>query len=215
MKFYGQFDTDKIIFERYFPNPNYIGNCIEVGAVDGIELSNTLFFEQRGWECLCIEPQPGFQFFDSLAKNRKIAVNCAISSEEKDDAEFTIIYLKFPNTSGFIQCSGISGLHVDINLLQRYIDFGCEVKKQTISVQTKPLKWCIENHFNKNPIDFISIDVEGSELDVLKSFDINAYNTKLMIIENNDNDSNVENYMKERGWRKDLRIEVNDFYVKV
>lgn len=215
MKFYGQFDTDKIIFERYFPNLSYTGNCIEVGAVDGIELSNTLVFEQMGWDCLCIEPQPGLQFFDSLVKNRKNAINYAISSEEKDDAEFTIVYLKFPNTNEFIQCSGISGLQVDNSLLQRYIDFGCEAKKQTIPVKTKTLKWCIENHFNQNTIDFISIDVEGSELDVLQSFDINAYNTKLMIIENNNNESTIENYMRERGWRKDMRIEVNDFYVKV
>jgi len=52
--YYGQWHTDKII-ESYFPNQKY-GICIEVGAANGIKGSNTKYFENLGWNVLCIEP---------------------------------------------------------------------------------------------------------------------------------------------------------------
>lgn len=212
--FYAQFDVDKIIYEEYFPR-GYIGNCIEVGAVDGIEISNTYFFERKGWNCLCIEPQPGLGYFESLKRNRRNALNYAISSKENDEAEFTIVYAKADWTNGFHPWNGMSGLEVDERLIKHHQDNGFEIVPQKIKVQSKRLDWCIENHFNVDPIDFISIDVEGSELDVLQSFDVNKYNTKLLVIENNWNDPDIENYLKPLGWRKDRRVEVNDFYVKI
>jgi hypothetical protein len=76
------------------------------------------------------------------------------------------------------------------------------------------LDWCIENHFRHPIIDFITIDTEGTELDVLKSFDVNKYNIKLLVVENNFNDPYVENYLADKMWVKDKRIEVNDFYIR-
>lgn len=211
--YYGQFMTDKIINERYF-GENYIGNCIEVGAVDGIDLSNTYFFEKLGWNCMCIEPQPGTGYFDSLKLNRKLALNYAISSEEREDILFTIIYMKRPWEKNYNQSNAISGLSIDERLIEQHLNMGFQIAAQQIPVKTKTLEWCIKNHFDKETIDFISIDVEGTELDVLKSFDVNAYNTKLLVIENNFNDPEIESYLKEMGWRKDIRVEVNDFYIK-
>lgn len=212
--FYAQFNTDKIIYEEYFPK-DYIGNCIEVGAVDGVESSNTYFFERKGWNCMCIEPQPGPGYFQSLQQTRKLALNYAISSKESDDMEFTVVYAKADWTGGFRAWNGMSGLDVDERLIKQHEDAGFELKREKIKVKTKRLDWCIENHFNVDPIDFISIDVEGSELDVLQSFDVNKYNTKLLVIENNFNDPDVENYLKSLGWKKDRRVEINDFFVKV
>lgn len=212
--FYAQFDTDKIIYEEYFPK-DYIGTCIEVGAVDGVESSNTLFFERRGWECLCIEPQPGPGYFASLKKNRKNALNYAISSIDIDEIEFTVVHAKADWTGGFRPWNGMSGLSVDERLIKQHEAGGFELKREKILVEARRLDWCIEKHFNHPKIDFISIDTEGSELDVLHSFDVNKYNTRLLVIENNYNDPEVENYLKPFGWKKDRRVEINDFYVKV
>ena len=54
--FYGQHLEDEYI-KSLFPN-DFIGICIEVGAYNGISLSNTYHFELIGWRCLCIEPIP-------------------------------------------------------------------------------------------------------------------------------------------------------------
>ena len=63
-------------------------------------------------------------------------------------------------------------------------------------------------------IDFISIDTEGTELDVLKGFNFDKYVVKLFIVENNYNDENIEIFMREQGYVKHQRYKINDFYFK-
>jgi FkbM family methyltransferase len=205
-KFYGQFNPpmDKTIRD-YFPN-QLTGNCIEVGAVDGVFISNTLHFEENGWNVLCIEPIPSY--FEDLKKNRKNAINYAASSVNSDDVKFTLVTMNNQNKSS------ISGLEVDDRLIKTHEGFGLQPKTETITVKSRRLDWCIENHFNHETIDFISIDTEGNELDVLKGFDVNKYNIKLLIIENNFNEPFIEEYLNTQGWIKDKRLEVNDFYIK-
>lgn len=203
-KFYGQFGTDKYIKE-YFPNKNN-GVCIEVGAVDGRYISNTLHFEEIGWDVLCIEPIP--EYFNQLKGNRSLSLNYAISDIHSDSEEFTLITMNNNNKSS------ISGLKVDNRLIDTHIQYGLDPKLETIQVKSRRLDWCIENYFNHDTIDFISIDTEGNEIDVLKSFDVNKYNITLLVVENNYNDPEIEEYLNNKGWIKDKRIEVNDFYIK-
>lgn len=202
--FYGQFDTDKIIKEYFGEKTD--GNCIEIGAVDGIYISNTLHFEQIGWNALCIEPNP--TYFESLKNNRKNCLNFAITNNNIDDIDFTVVTMNSKNQSS------ISGLDIDERLIKLHENLGLEPTLSKINVDGRRLDWCIENFFNYETIDFISIDTEGNELDVLKSFDVNRYNIKLMVIENNYNENYVENYLTDLGWVKDKRVEVNDFYIK-
>jgi len=63
-------------------------------------------------------------------------------------------------------------------------------------------------------VDFVSIDTEGTELNVLKGFDLVKYNPKVLLIENNYNDTDVEEYLKDFGYIKVKRNYVNDFYIK-
>lgn len=203
-KFYGQFGTDKIIKE-YFQK-NYIGNCIEIGAVDGKFISNTLHFEECGWSTLCIEPIP--EYFNELIKNRKNCINYAITNQNIDNIPFTMVTM---NNGGK---SSISGLEIDERLIESHNNMGLNPSKSVILVNGRRLDWCIETYFNHENIDFVSIDTEGNELDVLKSFDVNKYNIKLLVVENNYNEPEIELYLNEKGWIKDKRIEVNDFYIK-
>ena len=70
-----------------------------------------------------------------------------------------------------------------------------------------------EINFPKN-IDFISVDTENTELDVLKGIDLNVYNVKLFVVENNFNEPFCEEYLRQYGYKKIHRIAVNDFYMK-
>jgi FkbM family methyltransferase len=207
-EFYGQFDpkVDQII-RQYFPEKQN-GKCIEVGATDGIHFSNTYHFELNGWECLCIEPVP--ETFKKLKSNRKNCLNLAVSSQNNENKNFelfTIHNVEQPH-------SAMSGLEVDEMLVNDLKKHYPTMERSTIQIETRRLDWCIQNYFNYKDIDFISIDTEGSELDVLKSFNINDYNIKLFIIENNYNSSEIEEYLNNHGWKKDQRSYVNDFYVK-
>lgn len=204
--FYGQFTppVDKLIRD-YFPDKEY-GTCIEIGAVDGVEYSNTYHFELNGWDVLCVEPIPNH--YERLVTNRKLSLNYAISSQNIDEIIFTSVVLDNDTRSA------ISSLSIDDRLFEQIKSWGYNPIKEEIKVMTKRLDWCIENHFSHNIIDFISIDTEGTELDVLKSFDVNAYGTKLLVVENNFNDPEIEEYLNTKGWVKDKRVEVNDFYIK-
>lgn len=199
--YYGQFNTDRYISE-YFDS-NYVGTCIDIGAENPITGNNTYFFEQRGWNVYCIDANPNQ--FENLKKERKNAFSFACGCENLKQAEFTICSIQDGTNEG-----AVSSLKVDERLLSEHMQYNPILKK--VKVVVKTLNTFIEEQ-KIEKIDFISIDTEGTEIDVLKGFDIIKYKPKLLIIENNYNYNEVEEYLKNFNYKKDKRIEVNDFYI--
>ena len=203
--YYGQFDDDKLI-EEYFDS-GYIGGCIDVGATNGININNTLHFEENGWYCLCVEPNPNY--YEKLKNNRKNSLNLAISNINRDFIDFTVVRLNNSDEGA------ISSLKIDDTLYQDFINKGFDIKTTDIKVSVRTLDFCIENFYNFDKIDFIDIDTEGTELDVLKGFDINRWQPKLIVVENNYNTPDIEDYLKTFQYFKDKRVGVNDYYIKL
>lgn len=200
-EFYGQFETDKYI-ARYFPS-DYVGTCIEVGAAHGTVSSNTLYFEKRGWKCLCIEPNPSM--YSQLVRNRKITANYAVSDYNQDDVDFNIVVL--PNGDE----SAISGLELDYRLLNSHT----VIDQRVIKVNVRTLDSIIDEfNFVDDYLDFVSIDTEGTEQDVLEGFNINKYKPKLFVIENNFSDVYIQDYLRNYGYRIDLVHSINQFYIR-
>ena len=199
--FYSQFGED-IILSRYF-NENYKGVCVEVGAYDGISGSNTYHFEQKGWNSLCIEPTP--ESFKKCNLNRKHSLNYCISDYDKDDIDYCVVTINGDNTSA------ISSLTLDERLIDSHKHMINSIDK--INVKVKTLNSIFKETDFPKSIDFISIDTENTEIDVLKGLDFNEYEVKIMIIENNFNDPEIEEYLKTKNFKKILRNAVNDFYV--
>ena len=121
---------------------------------------------------------------------------------------FTVVRLN-DNDEG-----AISSLKIDDTLYQDFINRGFDIKTTDIKVSVRTLDFCIENFYNFDKIDFIDIDTEGTELDVLKGFDINRWQPKLIVVENNYNTPDIENYLKTFQYFKDKRVGVNDYYIK-
>ncbi len=120
------------------------------------------------------------------------------------DQEFTIFDL------GNNQ-SAISSLSVD----QRLVDSHTHLIKNnfTTKVNVRTLDFILDELKFDKKIDFLSIDTEGTEIEVLKGFDIKKWKPKLLVIENNFNDPEIEKYLSTFGYIKNKRIEVNDFYI--
>ena len=202
MVWYGQKETDKYIAE-YFPK-GYIGNCVEVGVADGQKGSNTLYFEEAGWDALCIDPIPSH--VEAAKKIRKNVVEfaCGASGGEQDFYVFDI------GDNNIL--SSLSGLEPDPKLL---VSHGHLINKcSTIEVNVRTLGFILSNSGWPSEIDFISIDTEGTELDVLKGINFAMTDIKLLVVENNHNEPEIEGYLKCLGWKKDQRYFVNDFYIK-
>jgi FkbM family methyltransferase len=199
--FYGQFGEDKYL-STFFDN-NYKGICIDVGAYDGVNGSNTYHFEKKGWDSLCIEPIP--ESFVTCNAVRKHTINCCVSNYDKDNVDFNIVRLKGNNVSA------ISSLTIDNRLIESHKSLIDNIEK--ISVKVKSLNTIFQEENIPENIDFISIDTENTEIDVLKGIDFNIYNVNFLIIENNFNENIIEDYLKIHNFTKIKRIAVNYFYV--
>ena len=200
MKSYGDYETDLAI-QKYF-EPGYIGTCIDIGAGVGTERSNTYYFEKNRWVCLCIEPNPNL--YRHMRMYRRLALNLACSNYDKKSAPFQVYVVNQDNQEA------ISSLVVDQRLVESHK--GIIDKTYEIQVEVKKLD-TILSKINIEKIDFISIDTEGTELDVLQGFDIARWKPKLLVIENNFNDTGLKEYLSKFGYILSERIGVNDFYV--
>lgn len=207
-EFFGQWQTDKII-KSYFPE-NYKGVCVEVGAADGIKGSNSLYFEQKNWDVLCIEPNP--IHFSSLEKHRKNVIRYGCGNKE-GTFPLTVFVVGENNIT-----TSLTSLNPDERLVESHKDLINDTYQVDVNVQT--LSWILDNETkgtifeNKTKIDFISIDTEGTEIDVLKGFDFDKYDVTLFVVENNYNDSDIFNFMETKGYVRDQRYKINDFFIR-
>jgi FkbM family methyltransferase len=215
--YYGQFNppVDQVI-EGYFPK-GYIGNAIDIGAVDGVFISNTLYFEKLGWNVLCIEPNP--YYIEDLQQNRRYTMPYAVSDKDEDGVPFHVVKVTRKHDN-YVNYSSISALEIDRSLIDLHQTFGLECEEIEVKVSTRRLDTCLDEFsqvMTMRQIDFVSIDTEGTELNVLKGFNIDFWKPTLFIIESNDNERSnaVRNFMESRDYRLDQRLEVNDFYVRI
>ena len=81
MKYYSQFEQDKFIYENYFINKTK-GYFVDIGAHDGITFSNSKFFEELGWDGVCIEPNPKIfeKRMNKLCERRLVAKHITLDS---------------------------------------------------------------------------------------------------------------------------------------
>lgn len=198
---YAQFGEDDII-SAYFPS-DYVGNCIDIGAANGASGNNSLLFEERNWTALCVEANP--TLFKQCETVRKHVVNYAVSNYDKNGELFTIYHLHNGNEEA------VSSLRADDRLIK---DHSALIKNTIeISVNVRTLDSILQETNLFKSIDFVSIDTEGTELDVLNGFDINKWKPRLFVIENNYNSPEIEIYLKKFSYIKDKRNAVNDFYL--
>jgi FkbM family methyltransferase len=157
------------------------GFYIELGAFDGITQSNTYFFElNRSWKGLLIEPSK--VSFDLCCKNRpnNIIVNCCCVSNTYND---TKINGDFNSTL----MSSVNGKRLNSNV-------SVEVKAMTLE------KILDENNIDIE-IDFLSLDTEGYEIDVLQGLNLEKYRPKYLLIEIYINEfNNILNYLESKNY---------------
>jgi len=179
--------------------------CIDVGAYDFGWLSNSYLLELDGWEVFCIEPNPHCK---EMLSKRKNVYDYAIGAENKDDVDFYIIRVGHgPNGE-----AGGSGL-IRFKFPEEIIT--------TVKVKLRTLDWFIENETDIDHLDFLSIDTEGTELDVLRGIDLDRWNVKVIAAENlygvdNPQGKSLEqiNYLIDRGFVMVDRLIFNDIFVR-
>jgi FkbM family methyltransferase len=163
---------------------------IDVGAHDGLCSSNTAYAEMDlDWNGICVEPHP--DVYPKLIKNRKCKTyNCCIS-ENTQEVEFCSIRGYSEMLSGIK--STYDEKHMD-RIKNEITTHGGELN--IIKIQSKTLNNLFEEN-NINHVNYLSIDTEGSELNVLKSVNLNKYKIDVISAENNGYNSDVKDYLKD------------------
>lgn len=207
VKYQGQFDQDKWVNENIFKNRRN-GTFLDIGAHKGIGGNNTYFFEyQLGWKGLCIEGNP--KMWKELDENRPNATNihgCAY--KERKMVEFRI------NNGPTETLSGIEDKfdprHVN-RIKREQVQNGGD--SELVQVQAYTITELCEEHDMK-VVDFVSLDVEGSEIDVLEGIDFDKIHINVLTIENNYwDDARVRNFLMTRGFKYVQRLCIDEVFV--
>lgn len=156
---------------QIFNNRVGSGFFLDFGAFDGKQISNTYYLEKTlGWRGICVEPNPTF-FAKLCAERSAICVNAALHKKSRTSMEF-------------IDAHGLSSFkHLadsDQNAASREAASRGVIKVDTIN----PTE-LLERFNAPTTIDYMSLDVEGAELDVLKAFDFTKYRVTLLTVEHN------------------------------
>ena len=190
----------------YFKNKRD-GVFIDIGANDGVSLSNTYYLEKElNWKGICFEPIP--DIFAKLNKNRNcIKINAGLSDKESIE--------KFTFVDG--PSHMLSGISKEYNQQHRQrIEHEVKTlggKVVELDVQCYVLNDILEK-YEIFDIDYLSLDTEGNEFKILKTIDFDKFNIKIMSIENNYNDVNQTNYVISKGYKLIGRLEADELFIK-
>lgn len=193
-----QFGEDRML-EQIFGRRT--GNCIEIGAFDGVAGSNTYHFEKIGWNCLLIEPNP------KLTNVIRASRQCKLIPSAVGEKEGTLRFFDAENAETLSTVS-LSEAH------RERIEREGGVIRETLVPCLTLNQVLIENPMT--PIDFVTIDVEGFELSVLKGFDLRSHPVRVLIIEDNFEGTNdeVADYLAKFDYQCVRRTGCNDWYVR-
>lgn len=171
------------------------GYFVEVGAFDGKSLSNTYLLEKEfGWTGILAEPNPAqHQAIRSVR-------SASVDTRPVDGISGRSVLMRF--MEGEPELSSMA--------TNAYSDQHAENRKHEaveIDQTTVSLNDLLEEHGAPTDIDYISIDTEGNELDILSTFDFGKYNVRLFSVEHNytSADGKIEEFLVGKGYERVCR----------
>lgn len=163
---YSQLGED-VFIDKYFGGKSN-GYYVDVGAYDPDRFSNTKRFYQKGWRGINVEPNyNNFKKF-LVSRSEDININVGVGLEEKT----SIFYDFFPDT-----LSTFSQTEARENILNGFI------LREKRKVKVNKLEKILNQYSKRKSIDFLSIDTEGYDYQVLQSNNWRKYKPKLICVE--------------------------------
>jgi FkbM family methyltransferase len=205
---YSQFGQDVFVLKKVFPNKTD-GIFVDVGGNHPINCSNTYLLEQSGWHGIAFEPQEKMR--DLWPSLRKTPCLPYVIGPENKTVTFVEAAEGRHGLSGVDHFNKSSEGGIKISLEQRRLD---EILQEQ----------------NIHHIDYLSIDVEGYEMEVLKSIDFSRADITLISVENDIGfrwlpligkklgselgTNSLRKYLEKNGYTYIARIVCDDFFMK-
>ncbi len=191
--YYAQAEQDKIIedfFAVHLPKSKIF---IEVGGFDGINYSNVRrLYEQYGWEGISIEPVEK-NYKKLAASYQDTGVACLHAAVGEFDGETVLHVAEYPHLTDW----GSEIATLDPANKTKWLEFQPSWHEEKITLRSMN---SILEEAEINEIGFISIDTKGSELNVLKGFNLQKYRPQLILIEYGENKTGIEEYLYNAGY---------------
>ena len=202
-----QFGEDKFILNKF--EKNFKGKFLDIGCYHPTKHNNTYLLYKNGWSGINIDLNPlTIELFDFARPNDK-NLNIAISNEESVKKLYFIDELNTQNTLDYNHLSFLKDHHNIQN---------SEITEKEIN--TKKIDQVLKD-LNFNSIDFMNIDIEGHEIDVLKEIDFNKFFINLLCVEminHNDkskqNNKEIDDLLKKNNYKLIEKFDFNYIYEK-
>jgi FkbM family methyltransferase len=202
----GQWNQEKIFDQLFYStgNEEHAGIFIEVGAWDGVEISNTYYLEKcRNWKGLLVEP---------ITSKAEEAEHNRWSPVWKGCVGWANGETEFLHVIGYSEM--LSGINNSIHSKHRerinkeVSDF--HQKTEIIKIPCKTLNSLMAD-YNLPIVDLLSLDVQTAELSVLKAYDPSRHPIKAILMDlNGINKEEISNWFTEHNYKLYWKAEHSD-----
>jgi FkbM family methyltransferase len=189
---YGQFSQDLWVALTLGHGRNG-GYYVDVGSADGVEISNTYLLDRMGWKGVCIDPFP-----TNMQKRTCQVFEQPVYSESGKKVQFRAAGL-------------LGGIDSDLGRYKKSLS-----DEPLVDFVTATLDEILDKARAPNWIDYMNIDVEGAEYDVLRGFSFDRYQVGSWTIEHNfetEKRELIRKLMESKGYVRVRSWEVDDWYV--
>lgn len=196
---------DQFVNENFFKNVRN-GIFVDIGAYNGITISNTYFFEKElGWTGICVEPIPSV--FKDLKRNRKCHLVEGCVTNWSGEGIFYMITGTCQMLSGLV--NKYDPRHVE-RIHREIAQYGG--KAEFINVKCYLFNDLLEQH-GITHVNFLSIDTEGGEFDILTTIDFNRFQIDVITLENNFQDNRFIPFLESKGFQFVKTLEMDMIFV--
>jgi FkbM family methyltransferase len=193
-EYFGEIGQDKWVLEKVFPGLND-GYFVDIGSGHGTIGSNSRTLEQRGWTGICIDPFP-------------------VHMEGRTCKMFTEVVFSKPGLlMTFHTAGGLGGVEDTLGQWNK-----TAAGAPTVSVTTVTLDDILARAKAPQFINYVSLDIEGAELEALRGFPFDRYRVGAWTIEHNREEpkrSQIVALLAEHGYRRVNEWRQDDFFVPV
>lgn len=192
--------------ENYLDRFKSPGFFLEIGCWDGELISQTAWLErERGWKGLCVDPFPR-NFEKRICRVCDMAVSAdgrprefiKVSTDRRDGGDVSYF-------SGFKDT-----IQTHWPLIFEHCNYEM-IGIVTITIDQLYRKYCLPLY-----IEFLSVDTEGSELEIFQSIDFDKYSFGLIVFEHNENmtvKNGVGDILLKHGYKLLDSMRVDDVYI--
>jgi FkbM family methyltransferase len=191
-KFYGQFAQDLWVTRGIAPGLRN-GYYVDVGSADGTFISNTKLLDDLGWKGVCIDPFPR-----NMSTRTCQVFRQPVFSESGKHVQFRA-------------AGDLGGIEQDLNLHQKEA-----TKAPLVDFVTATLDEVLAKARAPKHIDYMNLDVEGAEYEVLRGLSLDQYQIDSLTVEHNYEPAKRDAILKlltAKGYVRVRSWEVDDWYV--